>query len=86
LQKQFFKVCFRKDKEIDFVAIDKKGNNFLFEVKFQNEIQDKDMKNIEDFMKKRSNTKSFLVTKKHLALRGKIKQIPASLVEFIYEV
>jgi len=86
LQKQFFKVYFHKDKEIDFVAIDKKRNNFLFEVKFQNEIQDKDTKNMEDFMERQPNTKSFLVTKKHLVLRGKIKQIPASLVEFIYKV
>lgn len=81
LKIKFGQVFFNKDKEIDFIAVyDEK--NYLFEVKYQNEINSVDSKNIKAFLKINKAEKSFLITKNKFSLKESIHQIPASLIEF----
>ena len=82
LKIKFPGVYFNKDKEIDFIAV-KDEKNYLFEVKYQNEINSSDSKNIKAFLKVNKAVKSFLITKDKFDLKKPIDQIPASLIEFL---
>ena len=82
LKIKFEQVFFNKDKEIDFIAV-KDEKNYLFEVKYQNEVKSTDSKNIKAFLKVNKAVKSFLITKNKLSLDKEISQIPASLIEFL---
>jgi len=85
LQQRFLQVYFQKDKEIDFVAVDKNQDIYLFEVKFQNEIKTNDTKNLKDFIQTRKTKKAILITKKDYQKKTNIFYLPASLIEF-YEL
>lgn len=82
LKQRYGRVFFQKDKEVDFIATDNKKQSKAIEVKYQNEIRSEDIKNLQDFIRKKPTTKAFIITKKNLNLKTQIKQIPASLLEF----
>lgn len=83
LQKTYRRVHFYKDKEIDFIAIDKDRNIFLYESKYQNEIKKEDEKNLLDFMTNNKVNGAYIITKRHYNMHRAIKQIPASFLEFV---
>lgn len=73
-------VYFQKEKEIDFVVRDKK-RLILAEVKYQNEIKREDIRNLKDFLSRRS-AEAYLFTKNFFSPGKTINFIPACLAEF----
>jgi hypothetical protein len=78
---KFPQVFFNKEKEIDFITVED-GKNYLFEVKYQNDIKTEDSKNIRSFLKVNRAVRSFILTKNQFFFKKPIYQIPASLIEF----
>lgn len=76
-----FSVFFQKEKEIDFVVLDKKKRIILAEVKYQNEIKGEDTKNLKDFLGRRP-APAYLFTKKFFSPGKPVNFIPACLAEF----
>lgn len=81
-QKQGTEIYFLKDQEIDFVAVTKEKNLIISEVKYQNQIDLRDIKNLEAFMSINKIHKAFLFTKNYFRPKGKVVFLPVSLAEF----
>ncbi len=84
LKQTYAGVYFQKDKEIDFVAVDERGDPRLFEVKYQNDIRADDTRNLRYGMGKMKPRSASVITKRHFDRRGPIRLIPAALLEYYF--
>jgi predicted AAA+ superfamily ATPase len=72
-----YDVCFWRDnqKEVDIV-IDKKTGLLPVEVKYRNDITDKDVKSMYSFMQRYNVESGVVITKNHLAFQNNLHYIP----------